>query len=318
VIEDGAASRPPQWLASALAEAPVRDDRALVVDGVPISTWRWSGAPGAPKLVLVHGGGAHAGWWSWTAPLLAPAWDVVAVELSGHGRSGRRTGGYRFGAWADEVLAAAGEGPAVLVGHSMGGVVVALAAHRAGAERVPAVVIVDAPLERPTSAALGHGPRRMAASRPATSRDALLARFRLVPDQDALHPVMLQHAAEEGIAPHPEGFTWRFDPTMFAASDDDRPPKVDDLLAEYRGHVGAVVAARSEVVPDEHRDRLAACCDALVDGVAPAYVEVPGADHQIMFDHPIELLVALDGMFRRWALPGATLPVAPQAVRAER
>ncbi len=299
---------PPQWLASALAAAPVRDDRAVTVGDVPISTWHWPGAPGAPRLVLVHGGGAHAGWWSWTAPLLAPAWDVVAVELSGHGRSGRRTGDdtgdYGFGAWADEVIAASGEGPAVLVGHSMGGVVVALAAHRGGAARFPAVVIVDAPLERPTSASLGHGPRQMAASRPATSRDELMARFRLVPDQDALHPVMLAHAADEGIAPHPEGFSWRFDPTIFAGSDDDRPPRVDDLLIEYDGHVGAVVAERSEVVPHEHRVRLAACCDAPVAGAGSTYVEVPDAGHQIMFDRPLEFLAALDGMLRCWALPG--------------
>ncbi len=303
-------SPPPQWLDEALAAVPERDACAVEVHGVPISTWRWPGADGAPRLVLVHGGGAHAGWWSWTAPLLAPAWDVVAVELSGHGRSGRRTGDYRFSAWADEVIAVAGDGPAVLVGHSMGGVVVAQAAHRAGSVRIPAVVVVDAPLERPTSAALGHGPRRMAASRPAPSEAALKARFRLVPDQDVLHPVMLAHAAEEGVAPHPEGFTWRFDPTIFADPDDDRPPRVDDVLAAYSGHVGAIVAARSDVVPAEHRPRLEACCDGVIEGSAPAYVEVPDAGHQIMFDRPLEFLSALDGMFGRWSLPSVGL-VAP-------
>jgi pimeloyl-ACP methyl ester carboxylesterase len=299
---------PPAWLARALAAVPERDERAFEVDGVAISTWRWPGTAGSPRIVLVHGGGAHAGWWSWTGPLLAPAWDVVAVELSGHGRSGRRSDGYRFRTWADETLAAAGAGPAVLVGHSMGGIVTALAAERAGSTRIPAVVVVDAPLERPTSAALGHGPRRMAAARPAATREALLARFRLVPDQGALHGAMIRHAAEEAIAAHPEGFAWRFDPTLFAASDDDRPPRVDDLLAAYPGHVGAIVAGRSGVVPEEHRARLAACCDPDVGGAAPAYVEVLGADHQIMFDRPLELLAALDGMLRRWGLPGVALP----------
>lgn len=298
---------PPAWLSRALAAAPVRDDRALEVAGVTISTWRWPAPDGAPRIVLVHGGGAHAGWWSWTGPMLAPAWDVVAVELSGHGRSGRRSGDYRFGAWADEVLAAAGDRPAVMVGHSMGGVVTAMAAHRAGVARVPAVIVIDAPLERPTSTALGHGPRRMAASRPATSREALLERFRLVPDQDALHPIMLEHAGQEGIATHPDGFAWRFDPSLFAGSDDDRPPRIDDLLATYPGHVGAIVAGRSEVVPLEHRARLAASCDPDIAGASPAYVEVSEAQHQVMFDQPLEMLGALDGMLRRWGLPGVTI-----------
>ena len=301
----------PAWLAEALARRPVRSDRAFEVGGVPIATWRWPGAQGAPRMVLVHGGGAHAGWWSWTAPLLAPAWDVVAIELSGHGRSGRRSGAYRFATWADEVLAAAGAGPAVLVGHSMGGIVVALAARRASAERVPAVVVVDAPLERPSSAALGHGPRRMAASRPAATRAALLERFRLVPDQGALHPDMLRHAAEEGVVERSGGFSWRFDPALFATSDDDRPPRVDDVLAAYAGHIGAIVADRSEVVPTAHRARLAASCDPDVADAAPAYVEVPDAEHQIMFDHPLEMLAALDGMLRRWGLQGVTLPDVP-------
>lgn len=298
----------PDWVRAALADAPVRDDAALEVDGVPLSTWTWAGAPGAPRLVLVHGGGAHNGWWSWTAPFLAPAFEVVALELSGHGRSGRRPGAYRFGTWADEALAAAGAGPAVLVGHSMGGVVVGIAAARAGAARIPAVVLVDAPLERPVAGAIGHGPRRMARSRPAPTREELLARFRLLPDQPALHPALERHAAEEGVVAHPEGFAWRFDPTVFDTAEVDRPARVDDLLATYAGHVGGVVAEHSEVLPAAHRGRLESLC-APEDASGPStFVEVPDAHHQIMFDHPLELLAALDGMFARWGLPRVRLP----------
>ena len=294
----------PLWLARALEARPRRDDRALGVAGTAISTWSWPGHDGAPRLVLVHGGGAHAGWWSWTGPLLAPAWDVVAVELSGHGRSGRRPGDYSFGAWADEVLAAAGDGPAVLIGHSMGGVIVAIAAQRAGSDRVPAVVIVDAPLERPTSASLGDGPRRMAVAQSTETREALLARFRLVPDQDALHPAMLDHVAQEGHVEVEGRFAWRFDPSLFAASEADRPPRVDDLLVAYDGHVGAIVGGRSEVVPEEQRARLADCCRGGPGDAASTYVEVPDAHHQIMFDRPHEMMAALDGMLRGWGMPG--------------
>lgn len=305
----GTGTGTPTWLREALARTPVRDDRAFEVEGVPLSTWTWPGDPDAPRLVLVHGGGAHNAWWSWTAPLLAPAWEVVALELSGHGRSGRRPGRYRFGLWADEALAAAGDRPAVLVGHSMGGVVVGIAAARAGAARVPAVVLVDAPLERPVAGAIGHGPRRMARSRPAATRDELLARFRLLPDQPSLDPVMDRHAAEEGITTHPEGFAWRFDPTVFDTAEVDRPARVDELLASYGGHVGGIVAEHSEVLPRSHRGRLAALCAPADAAGAATYVEVPGAHHQIMFDHPLAMLAALDGMFARWGMPRPRLPV---------
>lgn len=83
--------------------------------GADIHYLAW-GPEGAPGLVFVHGGAAHAHWWSFLVPLLADDHRVAALDLSGHGDSGRRDE-YTLDAWCDEVLAVAndaaggGEGP---------------------------------------------------------------------------------------------------------------------------------------------------------------------------------------------------------------
>jgi pimeloyl-ACP methyl ester carboxylesterase len=42
----------------------------IEVEGCPIHYIEW-GEPTRPGIVLVHGGAAHAEWWSFIAPLLA-------------------------------------------------------------------------------------------------------------------------------------------------------------------------------------------------------------------------------------------------------
>ena len=78
---------PPEWFTKALATAP--QERRVDVDGTTISYLAW-GDPSPRGIVLVHGGGAHAHWWDHIAPLLALDRRVLALDLSGHGDSGRR------------------------------------------------------------------------------------------------------------------------------------------------------------------------------------------------------------------------------------
>ena len=68
----------------------------------------------------------HAHWWSFIAPQLTHHYFVTALDLSGHGDSGRRTA-YSAEQWANEVMAvfddSGGLGRPIIVGHSMGGIV---------------------------------------------------------------------------------------------------------------------------------------------------------------------------------------------------
>ncbi len=135
----------PQWFLDALA-AP-REDRIVEFEGCPIHYLRW-GESGKPGLVFVHGGAAHAHWWSFLAPQLTHDYQVVALDMSGHGDSGRRSE-YPRELWAEEVMAvihdAGFSGPPVIVGHSLGGMVTLVAASRHGKELAGAV-IVDMPV----------------------------------------------------------------------------------------------------------------------------------------------------------------------------
>ena len=77
----------PEWFVAALA-APRRTTRSRST-ARPSTTCAGARA-GRPGIVLVHGGAAHAHWWDHVAPLLAQEYCVVALDLSGHGDSGRR------------------------------------------------------------------------------------------------------------------------------------------------------------------------------------------------------------------------------------
>jgi len=98
---DHSSSLAPAWFTSALATK--YRTTTIVVDGCPINALSW-GDPTAPGLLLVHGGAAHAHWWSFIAPQLTHDFHVAAVDLSGHGDSGRRRE-YNMETWAEEVMA---------------------------------------------------------------------------------------------------------------------------------------------------------------------------------------------------------------------
>ncbi len=93
--------------------------------------WRRLGDPGRPAMVLLHGFGAGSGHWRRNAGDLAAAgWCVYGLDLIGFGASSQ-PGSHPHQAldnrlWARQVRAFLAEvvgGPAVLVGHSLGGLV---------------------------------------------------------------------------------------------------------------------------------------------------------------------------------------------------
>jgi pimeloyl-ACP methyl ester carboxylesterase len=84
---------------------------------------RWFETGNGPTVVLVHGFGGAASNWTAVAPALVERCRVLAPELPGHGGSSALPGpGETLDPYADRVAALLPE-PAVLVGHSLGGVV---------------------------------------------------------------------------------------------------------------------------------------------------------------------------------------------------
>ncbi len=282
------AAHPPAWFTKALA-APVTE-HATSLDGVRIAYRMWA-CPSERGIVLVHGGGAHSRWWDHIAPLLAAERRVIAMDLSGHGDSGRREN-YNFDAWAREVLAVAADAgldaPPVVIGHSMGGVVALRLAAMSGSQ-IEGVVIVDAPLRDPA-------PEEQAAQRQRVFRqlrlyptqEAILARFRPVPDQPVLGYIA-DHVAAMSVRQADGGWTWKWDPAIFNSRETPPGPltKLDCRAALFRAEHGILSAEMSDLIYDR------------LGRVAPV-IEIPVAGHHVMLDQPIALVAALRTLLSDW------------------
>lgn len=286
----GERSEPPTWFARAVADRPRRNTVQASGVGVHYRSW---GRTGRPPLVLVHGAGAHSGWWDHLAPLIR-SHRVVAVDLSGHGDSGHRDH-YDMSDWSREILAvAAAEGlhRPILVGHSMGGrAAVTTAVEHPGS--VAAVVCVDTPLtrRRPGSAAR-HDAVRVAGVYP-TAEEAI-ARFRTRPRQEGLPAHVRDHVARESLRAVAGGWTWKADQGVFG-----RGLPMQDLLPRLRCPV-ALVRGEHGLVPPA----MVAEMRGLVTGPLPV-IELPDAGHHPMLDQPLVLLTALRALLALWPVGSA-------------
>ncbi|MBN1586212.1 MAG: alpha/beta hydrolase [Candidatus Omnitrophica bacterium] len=112
-------------------------------DGTPVS-YEIYGA-GEPALVFVHGWSCDSRYWRAQLPRFSRNHRVVLLDLAGHGHSGLSRSKYTMKAFGEDVQAvieATGSRHVILIGHSMGGVVIAEAA-RLMPERVIGLIGID-------------------------------------------------------------------------------------------------------------------------------------------------------------------------------
>jgi pimeloyl-ACP methyl ester carboxylesterase len=100
--------------------------RNVVVNGLRFHALEW-GQPGAPAVLLLHGGNQTAHSWDLVSLALAERFHVVAVDQRGHGDSEWPRDGEAsteaMAADAERIVATLGLRRPVVVGHSMGGLV---------------------------------------------------------------------------------------------------------------------------------------------------------------------------------------------------
>ena len=281
----------PAWFDRVLA-VPF-DESTIEVDGVPIHYLEW-GDRQQPGLVLVHGGAAHAHWWTFLAPMFAEGWHVVALDLSGHGDSGRRDS-YSHEAWACEVMAVADAagfpGPPVLVGHSLGGLVTIQTASDHG-DRLRGAVILDTPVRRPDPES-EEGARGRAFKSPGTYPDleSALKHFRLIPPQPCENEFIIDHIARHSLRETDAGWTWKFDPKLF----EHTLIHLRDQLASVKCRVALFRGQYSVTVPED----TAAYMYELMDRNAPV-VTIPEAHHHLTLDQPLAFVAALRTLLADW------------------
>ncbi|WP_431039159.1 alpha/beta fold hydrolase [Streptomyces sp. P6-2-1] len=127
---------------------PVSEPRVVSADGSPVHVEVF-GPGDAPAVVLAHGWTCSIAFWAAQIRALAPDHRVIAYDQRGHGRSPAPLGplGYSPKALADDLEAvleatlAPGE-PAVLAGHSMGGMTFMAAAERPAFREHAAAVLL--------------------------------------------------------------------------------------------------------------------------------------------------------------------------------
>jgi pimeloyl-ACP methyl ester carboxylesterase len=281
----------PAWFEKALAMP--HKDGVVEVESCPIHYLEW-GDPGSPGLVMVHGGAAHAHWWSFLAPLFADQWHVVALDLSGHGDSGRRER-YSHGAWAAEVMGIAEEagfpGPPVVVGHSLGGLVTIQTAATYG-HRMAGAVVVDSPVRRPDPES-EEGARGQAFRSPGTYRDldTALTRFKLIPPQPCDNDFIIDHVARHSLHQTPAGWTWKFDPNLFAHT----MVPMRDQLASVRCRIALLRGEHSVIVPPDTAEYMY----ELLGRNAPV-VSIPEAHHHLILDQPLAFVAAVRTLLADW------------------
>jgi pimeloyl-ACP methyl ester carboxylesterase len=133
---------PPVAAPSAVAAAP--EGTVASADGVPI--YYRSAGRGEPAVVLVHGWCFSSDEWADAMGVLAATHRVIALDLAGHGRSGKGRKDWTVPSFVGDIRAVVnhlGIGKAIVVGHSMSGAIAVEAAVELP-DRIVGVIPIDA------------------------------------------------------------------------------------------------------------------------------------------------------------------------------
>jgi pimeloyl-ACP methyl ester carboxylesterase len=192
------------------------------------------GNPGAPPLLLLHGGRDHCRNWDWVAAALRHDWHILAPDLRGHGDSQwSADGNYAMASYVYDLAQLIHQqelAPVTILAHSLGGVI---ALRYAGIypDKVRRLVAIEG---------LGASPRRRRerATQPIAERmqnwiaeqRSLAGRLpRRYPTlEDALKrmreanahlsPEQAQHLTQHGVNQNEDGtYSWKFDNYVRAA-----------------------------------------------------------------------------------------------------
>lgn len=268
-------------------------ERRAALQGLRIRLLDWN-SPGAPPLLLIHGGAQTAHSWDEVAPDLARDHHVVCMDQRGHGETGWASPvRYRredFVGDIEGVLDHLGWREATLMALSLGGLN-ALAFAAAFPTRVRGLVVVDIV---PSPARVGTDAiRAQLLQREFDSLDeaiALAHRFNPRRTLDNIRERLLH-----GMRELPDGrWTYKFDPDMAAGTIDP-----ETLWASVRRLVCPTLLVRggeSLVLDDEGVDRFR------YERPGAELALVRGAGHSVMGDNPAGFLAAVRPFLARHGL----------------
>lgn len=278
------------------------------VRGCKINFVTW-GQRGKPGVILVHGSNAHLEWWRVIAPFLTEHFRVVALDLSGAGDSAWRKS-YSGESFAEEILAvsqAAQLGPKpYVVGHSFGGFVTLESAHLFGA-KLGGVILVDFTIRPPGDEDDIVTYRNQLRAKPARPRrvyknkQAILERFRLIPEQSCKNPQLLSYVAENSICEtkNKDGWVWKFDPDMFRNLDIESSLKIEstEKLLNLECRSAFIMGEQSQ----DYSQRSLHHTRQITAGKIPLF-DIPHTHHHLMFDEPVAMITAIKTVLLTWEM----------------
>jgi len=254
-----------------LSPGAPRQATVALATGLRLHVVEWGASDGWP-LVILHGGGHHAGCWAEVCRRLPPELRCIVPDQRGHGSSDRAaTGDYSCAAQTDDLMALLQElsiERCALVGHSMGGLN-ALRFAGSHPERIGALVLVDVGTE--------------------TRRSGLARISRRVSTEDAhLRTPAAPRPAREAPPPPVEPFDTRllaFVPTYGGDAQERRR-----LLAACGAPLLIMRGQHSRILSPESAARSASLGGGRV-------VEIPDAGHNVSLDNPEAVATALRRLF---------------------
>jgi len=251
-----------------------------------------AGPAGAPPVVFLHGGAAHAHWFDRVIPALTDRFHTLALDQRGHGASAWASPpAYATEDFAADLLALLDElgwRRAALVGHSMGG-------HNAMGfsawhpDRVSALAIVDSRPSLPPDRVDRMRERGLRPPHLHPTEELAVQSFRLLPKETTADPELLGHLARAGLIQTDRGFRYRFDPACYA---NRKPVDCWPLLPQITAPTLVVRGELSPILPAEMAARLVASIPRA------SAAEIAGAYHHVTLDAPDAFNRVLDGFLR--------------------
>ncbi|MCZ8323645.1 MAG: alpha/beta hydrolase [Sphingomonadaceae bacterium] len=254
------------------------------------------GNPGAPPLILQHGGRDHCRSWDWVAEELAKDWHVIAPDLRGHGDSAwAPDGNYEMNAFVydfAQLVHTLGYDEVTIVAHSLGGNV---ASRYTGLypEKVRRFVNIEglgpSPKTRAEREAAGYAnrfrewidKRRAAAGRIPRRYPSIEAAYaRMKEENSFLTDEQARHLTIHGASRNEDGtWSWKFDPYLNVWPFEDVPEsRTEELWAAITCPMLLLYGANSWASNPEKDGRLA------VFNNDPKVIEFENAGHWLHHD----------------------------------
>ncbi len=186
------------------------------------------GNPGAPPLLLVHGGRDHSRNWDWVAQRLRHKWHIIAPDLRGHGDSQWvDDGNYTMTGYVYDLAQLIHEqdlAPVTILAHSLGGMI-SLRYTGTFPEKVRKIVAIEGlgapPVKRAERAAQPLAERMriwietkrgLAGRLPRRYPSIEEACRRMQAENARLTPEQARHLTEHGVNQNEDGsYSWKFD-----------------------------------------------------------------------------------------------------------